>query len=350
MMIRRILSEYQAGGNELRRLHDHFKERLGEVLGPMNADVHLIAGRVKSEDSLIDKLLDRHHTYAELKEVTDVIGMRVITYCENRVEPVVNLLRESFPVIQEKSAYVRSNLQPHEFGYISTHIIVAGTLPDSDFGMPVEIQVRSILQHSWAENEHSMGYDNPLGLPEDLKRRLHRLAALLELADEEMNSVDAAIRDYNREVIGRLSEKNREFPINVFSIEHLIENNALIEEMDREIAAILGAELHASHSYNRYIPFHLIYTGFRRLTGVLNYATKHRDDILRLVRIAGSKMSLLANGITLWYVCLHRACAPRNVGTLEAYIRDNEIEITDANARESAERLLAALEANDGDA
>ncbi len=52
-----------------------------------------------------------------------------------------------------------------------------------------EIQVRTILQHSWAEMEHDISYKSDQQIPNELQRRFLALAGLLEIADREFNSI-----------------------------------------------------------------------------------------------------------------------------------------------------------------
>jgi len=53
-------------------------------------------------------------------------------------------------------------------------------------GIKVEIQIRSTLQHAWAEIEHDIGYKGENSVPDSLKRNFSRVAALLEVADIEL--------------------------------------------------------------------------------------------------------------------------------------------------------------------
>lgn len=59
----------------------------------------------------------------------------------------------------------------------------------------VEVQVRTILQHAWAEIEHDIQYKTSATIPRDIKRRFMSLAGLLELADREFQAIQDADRD-----------------------------------------------------------------------------------------------------------------------------------------------------------
>lgn len=71
-------------------------------------------------------------------------------------------------------------------------------------GIPAEIQVRTALQHAWAAVQHKLDYKSSIEAPLELRRRLFRLSALFELADEQFSELrDARARieaDYTADV------------------------------------------------------------------------------------------------------------------------------------------------------
>jgi ppGpp synthetase/RelA/SpoT-type nucleotidyltranferase len=48
-----------------------------------------------------------------------------------------------------------------------------------------EIQVRSILEHAWAEIEHEVVYKSGMEFPGQFKRRFAAIAGLLEMIDKD---------------------------------------------------------------------------------------------------------------------------------------------------------------------
>ena len=78
-------------------------------------------------------------------------------------------------------------------------------------GLKAEIQVRTILQHAWAEIEHDIQYKSVEVIPTPIRRRFMALAGLLEIADREFQTIqneDEQIRQEARRSVqaGRLEE------------------------------------------------------------------------------------------------------------------------------------------------
>jgi tetratricopeptide (TPR) repeat protein len=81
-------------------------------------------------------------------------------------------------------------------GYQSKHLLVklgedrSSLVENEEFvDLVCEIQVRTILQHAWAEMEHDIQYKNDEEIPLDLKKRFSALSGLLELADREFQNI-----------------------------------------------------------------------------------------------------------------------------------------------------------------
>lgn len=142
--------------------------------------------------------------YADpLNEITDMIGARVITYIPESVNRVCEIIKTEFNVVEEldKGAEVRAR---GLFGYASKHFLVRlgpkrCRLPEySVVGDRVfEIQVRTAVQHAWAEFEHDVRYkvDIPPDRKAEFDRRFVLAAALIEMADNEFAEIDRLYRE-----------------------------------------------------------------------------------------------------------------------------------------------------------
>jgi putative GTP pyrophosphokinase len=81
-----------------------------------------------------------------------------------------------------------------------------------------EIQIRTILQHAWAEFEHDRNYKFKGLLPKNLRRRLSLVAGNLESIDREFDNLSKEIDAYSSEVEQRTSKGDLAIPIDSVSL------------------------------------------------------------------------------------------------------------------------------------
>jgi putative GTP pyrophosphokinase len=84
--------------------------------------------------------------------------------------------------------------------------------------LPFEIQIRSILQHAWAEIEHDRNYKFTGKLPTQLERRFYLIAGMLESADREFVSIAKEIDKYKNTVAEELTKGDLDIEINTASL------------------------------------------------------------------------------------------------------------------------------------
>ena len=137
-----------------------------------------------------------------LEDITDLAGVRIITFFLRDVGSIGDRIREEFEVL-EHTDLSRTLLQEERFGYQSEHYLVRlsdkrTALPEYELhrGLIAEVQVRTILQHAWAEIEHDIQYKSTITIPDTIRRRFMALAGVLEIADREFQ----AIQDEDKEL------------------------------------------------------------------------------------------------------------------------------------------------------
>jgi ppGpp synthetase/RelA/SpoT-type nucleotidyltranferase len=162
-----------------------------EILADPPLEIHQISCRPKSIESVRLKLLEKRYKNPG-RELTDALGVRVITYYSQDVDTVVDKLRESLKIDEKNSGDKRKALTLKEFGYKSVHLQAqtkrswASNPKYSQIRNKwFEIQVRSILEHAWAEIEHEIIYKSGVVYPPEIKRKFARLAGAIEILDEE---------------------------------------------------------------------------------------------------------------------------------------------------------------------
>ncbi|RQT33446.1 GTP pyrophosphokinase family protein [Burkholderia contaminans] len=210
-----------------------------------------VASRVKTRASLEEKLARKGEgRYKNIADVTDICGVRVITYFEGDVRRVCDILEREFDVDQENSIDKSQPADPDRFGYRSVHFVVSHTEDRNALreyrrflSFKVEIQIRSILQHAWAEIEHDMGYKSADEVPTPVKRRFSRLAGLLELADEEFMTIRKELDNYEQELIERLVQSSDDIELDADSLVVFVNTDEVVGRIDAAIARSVGAKL-----------------------------------------------------------------------------------------------------------
>lgn len=166
-----------------------------DLLRAAGIDVIQVEARTKEVASFVEKIKRKGRTHKDpIDSITDLVGVRIITYYLEDVARVGELLSSEFEIDSENSVDKSQSLASDQFGYRSAHYVASigasrRQLQEwAPFGaMNVEFQVRTALQHAWAAVSHKLEYKSPQDAPEILRRRLHRLSALFELADEQFS-------------------------------------------------------------------------------------------------------------------------------------------------------------------
>jgi ppGpp synthetase/RelA/SpoT-type nucleotidyltranferase len=208
LIARRFLASFEDKRWQYDRAAIQATKLIKEVLLNSPASIHLVSARCKKQTSLSLKLFEKEYGQPS-RQLTDLIAARVVTYHRDDVPLVVNALTNAFQISWRKSINKYEELDAIEFGYTSTHLIVRtkgswstspeySALKDKWF----EIQVRSILEHAWAEIEHEVVYKSGIVYPDYVKRRFARVAGAIEILEAEFlslrNEQDTLVEGYKR--------------------------------------------------------------------------------------------------------------------------------------------------------
>ena len=164
---------------EFARMYDH-------------SPIHHIEYRIKSLDSIVDKLKRRGYEvtidniYAHIQ---DLAGIRVICNYMDDIYYLRSLLTrfESFKVIREVD-YIK---EPKPSGYRSLHLVVNVPIVISEGTMvlPVEIQLRTIAMDMWASLEHELRYKSDRHWGPEESNRLRLCSDAIYEVDREMQNI-----------------------------------------------------------------------------------------------------------------------------------------------------------------
>jgi putative GTP pyrophosphokinase len=92
--------------DEIVPIHSRLTEAVAQLIQTLvknnKAEYLSIDKRTKRIDSIKEKI--KRKNYKTLKnEMTDISGIRIIVYLESHVDPIVNIIRETFEIDQENS-------------------------------------------------------------------------------------------------------------------------------------------------------------------------------------------------------------------------------------------------------
>ena len=207
-----------------------------------------VTGRVKERLSLSEKLSRPGKKYDELPDVTDLVGLRVVTFFEDDVDRVAGLLTRELELVPQHCVDKRAALEPDRFGYRSLHYVCRlpaarrALFENSGFqDQVVEIQIRSILQHAWAEIEHDLGYKGEITIPNEIKRQLSGVASLLEIADRDFREVRDRSSAYRQRVTEEISRNELSgIDLDVISYSQFVLTSPNVRELNNFLSGELG--------------------------------------------------------------------------------------------------------------
>ena len=348
-----IFDEYEDNITILHKLEKKVKELLNELLEPHKAEIHAISSRTKLKDSLIKKV-ELKNKYNSLRDITDIVGFRVITLFADTVDEVAKIIKSEFKIDIQNSIDKRETIEPNKFGYLSLHYIASFSdnriiLPENKIflNFRFEIQIRSILQHTWAEIEHDLGYKSKNSIPEEIQRRFFRLAGLLEIADEEFKHIRDQIEKYQNQVGDSINKNNLDnVQIDIESIKEFVLREPLVNEISKIISKKANVPLYKDQAVEADIIERLISSDLNNLEQIKGDLEKYKNQIIEFAVLWISEREKINIGFITYEVVFIYLCYVKLalIGDVSAIIeRLNKFPIyicTPEEFQQLAERIL----------
>ncbi len=204
----RIREEFSALCPELEKWGKHVDSVLCKFLNCAFSSCEHVqmrpSHRIKSVESYCEKVLIRKPKEHPLLETTDKVGTRVVLLDTTDVNKVCEFIEqcEEWEVKEHaKSIDQIISEHPEEFAYLSEHYIVK---PKQNYSagceielLTCEIQIRTILQHAYAEISHDTMYKKDVSLSSQYKRMLASSMAFLEAADKNFVQIYSGMEGNN---------------------------------------------------------------------------------------------------------------------------------------------------------
>lgn len=158
--------------------------------------------RLKNEESLINKAFYRQKNYKDpYIQITDKVGLRFVVLLVKDIDIIKKIIdsEESWNISLDRDFEEERKERPEVFTYQSIHYIVSNIreiyvnemiIPR---GTTCEIQIRTLLQHSYSELTHDRVYKSKTVTHPEVNRKIARSMALIETTDQLFDEVNTAI-------------------------------------------------------------------------------------------------------------------------------------------------------------
>ena len=208
-----------------KRLIEEVQAIIKKKLTDEPIDIFDIPERLKKFDSFYKKIIRKNFRSDFFNKVEDIAGVRIICEYYSELDLIEKCIDEKFNVIKKEKKITA--LEINEFGYLSDHYIVklrketTNNTEEDLLDLKCEIQVRTILMHSWATVSHDLDYKQEVSLPEHLKKEMYAISGLLYIADQRFNSFKDAL-------LPKLGEKKEVMPPSI-TLQQNITTEKLVE-------------------------------------------------------------------------------------------------------------------------
>jgi ppGpp synthetase/RelA/SpoT-type nucleotidyltranferase len=230
---------------------------LQSVLQSHHVEFLSVTGRTKDRESAVEKI--RRKGYQDPKSrLTDLSGIRVVAFSESDVKRAAALIESTFEVDRKNSLDQDTLLAANQLGYRSVHYVcelgtARASLPEFAglAGLKFEIQLRTVLQHAWAELSHDRSYKFAGKLPREIERRIFLYAGMLEIADRGFDELARELEVYANQVATKSDQGEFTAAIDSVSlplfVDHWSKSNAieLLPVRDNENLSEIVKELTA---------------------------------------------------------------------------------------------------------
>lgn len=306
-----ILEEYHQMMGSFLKIQQLVENTLKDALKENALLVTAVESRIKAESSLVGKLELKGLKYKGLSDITDIVGARVIAFFTDDVDKIASIVENRFLIDWDNSVDKRRMHDLDSFGYMSLHYVCR--IPEALYHDPehseinayrFEIQLRTTLQHMWANMSHNTGYKSGVEVPKEYLRSLNSLAGMMELADNEFSRLRTAINDYRRQVSALMMDRKfDEVSLNEETFRSYLKLLPF-DKLNQRIAAVNQAEIHEA-SLMPYFSL-LKELGFRTLGDVDKLIKEYSDAAFQLARyeLGVTDLDIISSNVGIQDLCI----------------------------------------------
>lgn len=271
-------------------------EIITKILDKKKIPYHSITFRVKEKSSYLEKCKkDKYKN--PIEEIMDLAGIRIITYTNKDIQAICEVVKNELFIDEKNSEDKSQSMVENQVGYLSVHYIV--TLREErtklaeyeDYaGIRNEIQIRTLLQHAWAEIEHDRNYKFSGVLPTEIRRRFYLIAGVLEMMDREFDSLAEDIGKYSDRTKDKMKRKDYKVGIDSVSLEKYM----LYKFQDKGIERCKNKEV-----INNDVVEELIKFGFHTIEDIDDMFTEEMINKLQIDKVRMSYIGILRDAMMI---------------------------------------------------
>lgn len=321
---------------------------------PSEVKIIQITSRVKDEESLREKIIDKEGTeneYTQISDIKDIVGVRIITYFNEDIDTILSYIRENLDVDEDNSPDFRKIREEKvDFGYLSSHLVISlgkhrsQNIEYAEISeIPCEIQVRSILQHSWAQIEHGLGYKSKKEVPDKFRRKFLMVAAILENADNlfsELKQISESLTPKSNNTPEDPDEDSKQdhnssnsTPLDKNNLNYFINQNPIMEKIRTDLIKEKVTESFViTDDFYNYDPFEFDYLteleilNIQTIENLEEIMNHHSKDIINYIikTLSNQGYRELKNSLPLFYL-LHIKSAIKGDDYLFEYVKRNRL-------------------------
>lgn len=201
---------YQDRLESMNRFAAAMRARVEAVLDEAGVAGARVECRVKSLESFLEKVL-RKNLNNPFTDCVDLIGLRVVyPFGEDR-DAIERAVSDRFEVLER---YDKRQEQGYKvFAYTALHLHLLHE------GRVFELQFRTLIQDTWSQIDTLLFYKTGDTVPPAIRRKMNRLLALFEIADDEFQSLRDEVREFVRGHARASDEAMRAMPLDLMSLE-----------------------------------------------------------------------------------------------------------------------------------
>lgn len=303
----RLMHDFKSNRKTYLELEKIALKKINYIIDKHDFFVMDVTHRTKEPESLLGKL-QRKNKYDKLTDITDLCGFRIICYFSDTVDEVAKALEEVFVFDRGNSVDKRASLQATQFGYLSLHCICK--LKEEEgiggeyLGIPFEIQIRTVLQHAWAEIEHDLGYKSDFGVPRPIRRKFSSVASLLEIADRQFIELRVDSEKYTDMIKLRIAEDDCEdIALDGASLKEFLLNGSRTREYFDKLKKELNLEISVVDSTNSVKQLH--WFGIDTLGKLIKFVDDNFDGVFEMLKqiVEEYEVDIMSSGLFISDLC-----------------------------------------------